>query len=513
MAFANQSGGAGERITQNATGVLFAPFRKRVPMKKWTPKLKHYPHFDKYLREEEIFRIVTTPELVAANAFFPFLLFNKNTERFGRKKKSRPIRYAARRDAYIFAYYRHILSKFYEAKLLELGIQDCPIAYRKMPATAGNLGGKCNIHFAKEAFQKIQEMGSCYAVAMDISSYFESLEHIRLEKLWCELLSKDTLPPDHRAVFKAITKYTVVDLDECYERLGYKGEVEIDGKKKWGFTIDPKQIPKQLCSMKDFRDKICGRDKQYSQLTRKNIEDYGIPQGSPISDLLANIYLLYFDKEINDFASEKGCYYRRYSDDILFICPPIPGLLDEAVSKIKDGIKRAGEQLQIKDAKTNIAHFVKTTNGIIAKSLQPENKQKPFEYLGFAFDGNTVKLRDSTLSKYYRKMTIGIRVEAIKLVARYTGKSKEEILKLANINRLYQRYGKIKDFDSNSDYTQWNFWTYAKRASDIMEPLGNIILQQLRNHRKKVETLLEQEIEKEHQKRRPKSRVEFILFP
>ena len=473
-------------------------------MTDWKPELKRYPHFDKPLHEEEIIRIVTDPARVAQNAFFPFMLYNKTVERFGRKEKKRPIRYAARRDAYIFAYYRHMLSELYEARLLALGIQDCPIAYRKIPSQPNSLKGKCNIHFAKEAFEQIAGMGSCYAVAMDISSYFESLDHAKLNALWCELLGKNELPADHNAVFKAITRYTVVDLDKCYERLGYKGKVAIDGQEKWGFTRDPKKIPMQLCSMEDFKVKICGKGGQHTQLTEQNKEPYGIPQGSPISDLLANMYLMHFDKDMMSFAQVNGAYYRRYSDDILFICPADPKLLEATISKIKEGIVQAGDHLLVKDEKTNITHFSKDGDNVTATTILPKDKEKPFEYLGFAYDGKTVKLRDSTVSKYYRKMTFGIRMEAANLVARYPGKSVQEILELADMSAIYQKYGKIEEFKDTHEYEKWNFWTYGRRSADTMEPLNNIILRQLRNHKKKIVTLLEQEVPKQyvrHQKK------------
>jgi len=470
-------------------------------MNEWKPNLKRYPHFDKYLPEEEILRIVSDPQRVAANSFFPFILYDQITERFGRTSKGRPIRYAARRDAYIFSYYRHVLSALYEEKLQKLGISDHPIAYRKIPVQASSNIGKCNIHFAKESFIKILEMGSCYAIALDISGYFESLDHSKLELLWIELLNMKELPADHKAVFNAITKYAVVDRDQCYERLGYIGEVEVNGIKKRGFTINPRAIPMQLCSMKDFRDKICGADKNYPKLIKQNKDNFGIPQGSPMSDLLANIYLINFDKEMSDFSRKIGAYYRRYSDDILLICPAAPEMLCMAIDKIKSCIQKSGDHLQIKDSKTNITQFSIGCGTLISTTIQPSNKQKPFEYLGFAFDGYVVKLRDSTTSKYYRKMTFGIRKEAENLVARYPGKTPEEIVERANLIPLYQQYGRIDEFNNSSSYEEWNFWTYTKRSADIMQPLNNIILHQLRNHKKKIVSLLEQEVEKQFVRR------------
>ena len=67
-----------------------------------------------------------------------------------RERKSRPIRYSARRDAYIFMHYRQKLASLYEAKLLDMHISQCPIAYRKIPKANG-VGGKCNIDFAKRS--------------------------------------------------------------------------------------------------------------------------------------------------------------------------------------------------------------------------------------------------------------------------------------------------------------------------------------------------------------------------
>jgi hypothetical protein len=132
----------------------------------FTPRdLKHYPHFDAPLPLREIKRLVSDPIRVARNGFFPFLLFHEEWQPYrtpvtGRpEKKSRPIRYASRRDAYIFSHYRHILAECYEARLEEMGISDCPIAYRKIMKATGR-GGKCNIDFAKDAFDGIEQLAA-----------------------------------------------------------------------------------------------------------------------------------------------------------------------------------------------------------------------------------------------------------------------------------------------------------------------------------------------------------------
>lgn len=65
---------------------------------------------------------------------------------------------------------------------------------------------------------------------------------------------------------------------------------------------------------KPFNQQI--REKQGKQNKR------GIPQGTPLSATLANIYMLDFDAKIYEEASKpyKNVYYQRYSDDLfLFV--------------------------------------------------------------------------------------------------------------------------------------------------------------------------------------------------
>jgi retron-type reverse transcriptase len=47
----------------------------------------------------------------------------------------------------------------------------------------------------------------------------------------------------------------------------------------------------------------------------------GIPQGSPISALLSNIYMFSFDKHMKNYVDSIGGKYFRYCDDMLLIVP------------------------------------------------------------------------------------------------------------------------------------------------------------------------------------------------
>ena len=139
-------------------------------------KRKQYPHFDADISLKAAEALANDPKRVERHEFYPFLLFVKGWNRYADKgekgeRKQRPIRYAARGDAYIFARYRHDLSQKYEAELLRLGLSDCVLAYRRIPAPTG--GGMCNIHFAKKAFDEVIAQGDCCTIALDISSFFE----------------------------------------------------------------------------------------------------------------------------------------------------------------------------------------------------------------------------------------------------------------------------------------------------------------------------------------------------
>ena len=467
--------------------------------------LKHYPHFDRPLRIKEAEGIACDPARVTANAFFPFLSYEQVWQPFrpnNKSKKIRPIRYAARRDAYIFSRYRHILSEKYESALATLEIEGCPIAYRKIPIGKDSTRGKCNIHFAHDAFNAVFALRNCAAVVLDISSYFDSIDHELLRKNWCRLIEKPSLPPDHEAVYAAITKYSVVDRDKAYERLGYFGERIRGGRAVKGFLRNYDNMPTQLCSPKDFRLKIAGGDLSLPSLIKKNPHPYGIPQGAPISDVLANIYLLDFDIIMADWVHAQGGKYFRYSDDILVIVPGGEHEGKAARDRTSDLIRNFGDKILIKPSKTSIVRFEECWTGELEfHFVEADRRKAGLEYLGFRFDGKSVYLRNATLSNFYRKMTYSLRHEATALVGRYIGKDVSFLERSFDLERFMQKFGRVGDFDANTDYQEWTFWTYVRRAAKIFGPRGAPMLHQIKNHRSFIQSRLRTELETALQRR------------
>lgn len=264
------------------------------------------------------------------------------------------------------------------------------------------------------------------------------------------------------------------------------------------------EMPKQLCSPNDFREKICGGSPKFSSLVQKNQQSYGIPQGAPISDLIANFYLLYFDKAVFEYVKKLGGRYMRYSDDILLILPG--GVLEAHSARefVGKEITNFGAQLVIKEKKTCIVQFKQSSEGLKFQHIQGPQGKNGLEYLGFCFDGKNVRIRNSTISRFYRKVAGAARKEAFKHVERSSSADVSTLLKSFNFSLLSQRFTRVKRTDfQGDDVRTWTFWTYLKRAAACFGDDGQEILKQASGYRKFVRHRVEQAIVKAVNQKHP----------
>lgn len=250
----------------------------------------------------------------------------------------------------------------------------------------------------------------------------------------------------------------------------------------------------QLCSPKDFREKICGRLPEYSSLIIRNDKPFGIPQGAPISDLLANAYLIDFDCQIGAYVRERGGFYYRYSDDILLLVPGGEKEGKAARNYVADAIKNFGSQLVIKPQKSSLIQFTMDGNEQAFRFIHGKQRKNGLEYLGFRFDGKKVYLRDSTLSSLFRKITYSARRSASAFVARYPGKDIAFLIENFDVDAFVKRFGRVEGFENNRDYRTWTFWTYARRAAEIFGQKGQPTHRQLRRHRRLIRERIETEL-------------------
>lgn len=413
---------------------------------------KGYLHFDpKYWlpsRREEFEHYIANSQNVADRSFYPFLKVNVKTPRYRYDKaldsrvveyKKRPICFASHFDSLIYSFYSHCLNEKYQEYIKKEGFDRVVSAYR----TDLRL---CNIDFARDAFEEIEKRGECVAVAMDIKGFFNNLSHRILKEQWQKVIDEDKLPNDQYAIFKSITKFAF-----CYKSSIQKfleEDIKVSNKPT-KYILEP--------SKQNF-DEIRER-----KLICQNKLKKGIPQGSPISAVLSNIYMSDFDRKVDDYCRERNFFYRRYCDDLLFICPV--DAKDDLLKKVKSEICLAG--IEVQDKKTEEVLFKMDAKGVfrgfnlkkIEESKRDLNKiilsgnakfHKNIQYLGFEYNGENVYIRSSSMSRYYRRMSKKIDVTVKRA---YGNNSKENKIFKKKLYRKYTHFGKR------------NFITYAHNAA------------------------------------------------
>mgnify|MGYP001285177477 CR=1 FL=1 len=399
-------------------------------------KKRHYLHFDCKISYKRLLTYLENPLNIEKHSFFPFIkdiLKNKRyklnsvTKERVMDLKEREIFYSSHVDTLIYSWYQCILEENYEKFIQKESYNSSIIAYRK-------IDGKCNIDFAFEVFEFIRVYGECTALAFDITNFFPTLNHMILLKNYKKIIENQILPNDHYKVFKSLTSFAYVEKEKLKHY--YKG------KRK-----------KRLCEINEYRNNVRG-------LIEVNGNKYGIPQGSALSALLSNIYMLEFDKKVYNEVQKLGGLYRRYSDDIIVICPTQNSLFIKELiyTLIQDEVK-----LSINENKTDITNF--RFENLQLKAFNSENKLKYVQYLGFEFDGMCIRLRSSSISKYYRRLK-----KRVSSVNRRTWK-KKTLGKTLGIKKLYE---------NNTHLGKRNFIKYAYRSAQIMN--SEIIKKQVKNH-------------------------------
>lgn len=463
----------------------------------WKPRkkdLKNYLHFDRSMPVKGLVQYVTNDELVAKHRFFPLIRFHEKWTKFrkdgAKRRKVRPLRYAARRDAAIYAHYRFQLAQKYEKELKRRNIVDLPIAYRHLPKSE-NGGGKCNIDLAKEAFDFIRKLGNADVTVVDISSFFENLDHAKIKEKWEQIINRP-LNPAELNVYRSLTQYAVVERHKVFERFDlYQKGTGVNRLEKRKRKIDKMRDERlrQICTPEEFRQKVCGEDPNYPSLIQKNRKPFGIPQGTPISDLIANLYLIDFDQRLSRWVRKRGGKAFRYCDDIIVILPHKNGQdYNLAKNYLQNSIPQHGSQLEIQDKKVSVSRFLCVPDqGQIYTQIFGKVSKNGLEYLGFEFDGMRVKIKDATLSNAWRKLKKRSYGWSRRYVRRYRAKGDDWLRKNAPLAFETERIIKIAAVNER-DFKKWTFNRYVKRSKEIFSEYDVIFDQQTKNYRKSALT-------------------------
>lgn len=463
--------------------------------------VKQYPHLDLPVEDNygklSLINYISCKDNIAKHSFLPLIRrdiisypFKKNEDaKRKRTKKVRPITYASHIDSAIFSYYGLHLSEKYERLVFEYDLNDVACAYRSIKCKSRN-GNKCNIDIAKEVFDfihdKVENGENVAVISFDIKGFYDHLDHKILKRAWMNVMQEKSMPDDEYNVFKNITKYSYVKEDKvfdlfkdriiCKRSKSYKGEKYVKRKVKHiNYLRDKEAIA--FCEKKDIEE--IRKEKLICRRAKK--DNYGIPQGLTISSVLANIYMLNFDHDIYDSIKKSGGLYRRYSDDIIIVCP-----INEGVKwklKIIDKIKEYNLDIELR--KTNLYNFRKTYGEIIClHEILGSNKK--LEYLGFSYDGQKILIKDSGVGKYYNKMHINLRRAewmASHVNNEYLGKVFEnKLIKKFSYAGAHPHAKNKKNKTDNPEKSQnkrdkhrkcyGNYLTYMRKSSMIMnEPL------------------------------------------
>jgi len=448
---------------------LWERFVKKVTR---AEKPKTYKQFDNtfdFTRENhKIKALIEDPTLtsIGSHSFSPHLKiliktprykFDDSIDTYELETKIRPISFSSHFDSYIYSFYAFALTEAYQNYIKNERFDHCVLAYRS------DLNGDCNIQFAKRAFDTIKAMiateGKCTAIALDITGYFDNIDHDLLKEKWCDIIDEKQLPLDQYKIFKSLTTYSYVGKASFLNHFG----IDTEKAEKFHNLLDliPDTIagPSYLDKFRLIRkENLVVRNKPKRNLDG-TYSNRGIPQGSPMSSVLSNIYLIDFDRWLSNLGRVMGFHYMRYCDDLLIICKSkdVVYLNNGIITEIKNRYK-----LTIQQKKTEIIEFrpnhsgklrgfdIKRPEGRRTTQITEQQFYQNLQYLGFEFNGQNIYIRPGSLSRYFRKA----KGRVLKTMMMAYGKKsrKEKISK----KQLYFRY---------SHFGKRNFITYAQNAA------------------------------------------------
>lgn len=345
---------------------------------------KNYLHFDAPLTmsaKKKLLKKFSYDTYVTSFRHLPFIEFKIKLNKYGLldaesgskgiHEKVRTISLPSHHDSFLFKYYGRILSMCYEQFVEDTDINNIAIAYRH---------GKSNITGAKEVFDFLWQVGDSWIIKGDFSAFFDNLNHQILFKNANRVIKQyfnGRIPKDWQSVLKAITKYRSIQKEELKSFKQHAGRYQVEAK-----TLSK--------MMKSGKIKV-------GKLNKK-----GIPQGTSISSVLANIYMLEFDELVQKLLDNYGGFYRRYSDDFAIVVP-INNCDLEEIHKLLKQIQQLCQSrvlLAIEDHKSKLLYFDAQQKIIYQAGT---SKRYNFDFLGFSFTGKKVILRPKTIYKFHYK--------------------------------------------------------------------------------------------------------------
>lgn len=324
-------------------------------------KPRSYSHFDAAVGPSFASRIDN--KFVEAHAWSPLISYTKRIKRYKRllgktEYKDREIMYASHRDACILSKYSaqltSVLNHHYEREKLAENV----IAYRAL--------GKANYDFSAAAQRFALANAPCVILCFDVTGFFDNIDHAILKDRLKRILNVRELTTDWYATFRHVTRYSHVRRDALARHPVFGRRLAL-------------RLHRPLATIKEVIESGVA-------VHPNPTKAIGIPQGTPISSTLSNLYLIDLDNAMAAVCKKTGSLYQRYSDDILVICresnePLLQKTLDEQIAQ---------HRLQINKKKVDRIVF-------------DFSNPKVIQYLGFNLSPDGVVIRHASLARQWRK--------------------------------------------------------------------------------------------------------------
>ena len=394
-----------------------------------------YRHFDLPVDSSFVKRAMD-PEFVARHSFSPLLHYNKSEKRYKKDPstgvrittdKDRPIKYASHRDSCILSYYSFRMNAALESAYADLNISENIIAYRSI--------GKGNYDFAAEVLSFAKLNAPVSILAFDVTGFFDNLDHGLLKSRLKKVLGVTSLTDDWHKVFRSFTSFHYVDLEELKSN-------PIFSERLSSRSRDP------IASVKELK---CAGIKFHPNPEIVKGAKRGIPQGTPISAVASNLYMIDFDDACKRYCDGFNALYRRYSDDIMIVCSPLHS------KEIEAEVMRliASEKLSINPDKTERSEF--------GSKIDERIYRRSAQYLGFTFHDDGPAIRASSLARQWRKMRRAVkRTRKVALAKIEAGLSD-----FAHTKRLWRRFSYLKVKNDVGVRTIRNFSSYGRRSAVV----------------------------------------------
>ncbi len=221
-----------------------------------------------------------------------------------------------------------LLNKFLTQKF-DGYFSDCSFAFR-----ANNKGGYKLQHLnAVDAIRKYRKKNGTsplYVAECDMKKFYDTINHVIIKQRFSLLLHrsvKDGLISTYEA--KLVKKWFFMYVD-CFN---FREHVFIYNKKKPNDPFWRNNNSKYLCriewvdelgiiknSRKEYNKKSIDEYKKNQILRRKNRnKKVGVPQGGPLSGLIANIVMKNVDDAVEKAIGDNDILYCRFCDDMILI--------------------------------------------------------------------------------------------------------------------------------------------------------------------------------------------------